>query len=226
MNRGTTAAYCEVGSWRGPKTLKYRSATVSIPYTRVKLTQKRSAASLATAYGEIGFGACVSTRGNVAAVAVDGRRRRGHDAPDALVAGGEQHVERALDVDGGRRQRVLHRARNGAERALVEDDLDAADGRVHALVRAEVALDDLDVPSELREVRPAAGREVVEHADVVAALEQRLDEVRADEAGAAGDEDALHAAPRRRRGSWRRACPGRSSRSERSAPVECPRDRG
>ena len=127
------------------------------------------------------------------AVAVDGRRRRGHDAPDPLVPGSEQHVERALDVDRGRRQRVLHRARHGAQRALVEDDLDAADGRVHALVRAEVALDHLDVPPELCEVRPAAGREVVQHADVVASLEERLDEVRADEAGAAGDEDARHA---------------------------------
>ena len=49
IKRGTTAAYCDVGSWRGPNTLKYRRATVSIPYTRVKLTQKRSAPSFATA---------------------------------------------------------------------------------------------------------------------------------------------------------------------------------
>src|ERR671911_770951 len=64
MKRGTTAAYCDVGSWYGPKTLKYRSETISMPYTRLKLVQKRSAASFATAYGEIGSGACVSTRGS------------------------------------------------------------------------------------------------------------------------------------------------------------------
>ncbi len=40
------------------------------------------------------------------------------------------------------------------------------------------------------EVLPAAGREVVEHVNVVAALEQSVDEIRADEAGAAGDEDS------------------------------------
>ena len=89
----------------------------------------------------------------------------------------------ALEVE-----RVLHRARHRAERAEVEDDLGAANGVVHALVAAQLALDDLDV--EAGEVRAVAGREVVEHAHLVAALEQRPDEVRADEAGAAGDEHA------------------------------------
>ena len=70
----------------------------------------------------------------------------------------------------------------------MEDDLDAAHGRVHALVRAEVALDELDVVLEPGEVRAAPGREVVEHAHVVAAREERAHEVRADEAAAARDE--------------------------------------
>src|SRR5438445_11061370 len=64
MKRGTTAAYCEVGSWFGPKTLKYRSATVSSGYTRLKLTQYRSAASFETPYGEIGSGFAVSNLGS------------------------------------------------------------------------------------------------------------------------------------------------------------------
>ena len=72
------------------------------------------------------------------------------------------------------------------------DDLGAAHGVVHALVAAQLALDDLDV--EPLEVRAAAGGEVVEHAHVVAALEQRAHEVRADEAGAAGDEHERHQA--------------------------------
>ena len=66
--------------------------------------------------------------------------------------------------------------------------VDAAHGVVDALVAAELALDDLDV--EALEVRAAAGREVVEHAHLVAPLEQRAHEVRADEAGAPGDEHA------------------------------------
>src|SRR5579862_208050 len=72
----------------------------------------------------------------------------------------------------------------------MEDDLGAADRVVHALVATQLPLDDLDV--EPGEVLAAAGREVVEHAHVVAALEQAPDEVGADEAAAAGDEDTHH----------------------------------
>jgi hypothetical protein len=52
MKFGT--AYCERQSWRGPNTLKYRSATVWRLKTSLKLRQKPSPASFATAYGEIG----------------------------------------------------------------------------------------------------------------------------------------------------------------------------
>ena len=41
-----------------------------------------------------------------------------------------------------------------------------------------------------------AGDEVVDADDLVAAVEQRLAEVRAEEAGAAGDDDAGHAQTR------------------------------
>ena len=60
------------------------------------------------------------------------------------------------------------------ERALVEDDLDAAHGVVHALVAAQLALDDLDVVLERRR---GCARLPVEKLSstrtVVAALEQR-----------------------------------------------------
>jgi len=65
----------------------------------------------------------------------------------------------------------------------VVHDLDAAYGGVDALVGAELSLDDLDV--ETLEVRAVARREVVEHADVVAALDERIHEIRADEPRAA-----------------------------------------
>ena len=87
-------------------------------------------------------------------------------------------------------------------------------GVVHALVAPQLALDDLDV--EAVEVLAVAGREVVEHAHLVAALEQRAHEVRADEAAAAGDEDARHQATA---STWKFANsePGIGSRSDGSA---------
>src|ERR687891_1305812 len=115
-------------------------------------------------------------------VPVDRRGRREDDPADALVARGEQHVERALDVDRARRERILDRARNRSEGAEVEDELDASYRVMHALVAPELPLDELDVPVQPREVRAVASREVVEHAHVVAAGEQRAYEVRAEEA--------------------------------------------
>ncbi len=64
----------------------------------------------------------------------------------------------------------------------MEDELDAADCVVHALVAAQLALDDLDVVLEPSQVGAVPGREVVEDANGVAPLEQAADEVRADEA--------------------------------------------
>ena len=77
----------------------------------------------------------------------------------------------------------------------MEDDLDAADGVVDALVAAQLALDHLDVVLETVEVGAVAGGEVVEDAHRVAALEQGVDEVAADESGASGDEDPAAHAP-------------------------------
>ena len=73
----------------------------------------------------------------------------------------------------------------------MEHELGAADGRVDTLVAPQLSFDHLDVRLEAGEVRAASGREVVEHAHLVAAREQRSNEVRADEARAAGDEN-LH----------------------------------
>ena len=71
----------------------------------------------------------------------------------------------------------------------MEDNLRVSNSGVHALVAAQLAFDQLDVSGQPGQVRPVPGREVVEHADAVAALEQGADEVRADEPGAARDED-------------------------------------
>ena len=52
----------------------------------------------------------------------------------------------------------------------------------------------LDLALQVVEVRARARREVVEDADLVAAVQQRLGDVRPDEAGAACDEDPHYAA--------------------------------
>ena len=98
------------------------------------------------------------------------------------------------------------------------DDVDSAYRVVDAFVAPQLALDDLDV--EPFEIRSVPGREVVEDAHLVAAVEEGAREVRSDEAGATRDEDARHQATA---STWKFAFsePGivsRSSGTARSRP--------
>ena len=70
----------------------------------------------------------------------------------------------------------------------MEHDLGPANGVVHAFVAPELPFDDLDVMLEAGEIPPAARREVVEHADLVASCEEGADQVRADEPAASCDQ--------------------------------------
>jgi hypothetical protein len=140
---------------------------------------------LGDAVGRDWIGRCGFRGRQVAARAVDGRGGGEDDAAHALVTRGEQHVERAFDVDRAGGEGILHGARDRAERAEVVDDLDAAHRRVNALVRPQLSFDHLGVAGQVGAI---TRREVVQHAHVVPALDQRVHEVRADEAGPACDE--------------------------------------
>jgi len=134
----------------------------------------------------------------IRAVAVDRRRRRVDHARNPAAPGGLQHVERAVDVVRVRTQRVLHRTRHRPHRRLVVDHAGAARGAEHHGQRADVPAEHLEVAPESRrepEVGARARREVVEDAHARAVREEPLDEVRADEAGAARHErEVAHAA--------------------------------
>ena len=154
-----------------------------------------------------------------AGVEVRGRaRRRAHDAVlgagvAALAvddhAGGEHQPAgeaargKRLEQDGGAEVVVADVVGDVLEVAAEADHRRLVTHRGHARHRAgdgvrvaEVALDPLGAGVQV--VGPLAmrvGQQHVEHADFVAAVEQRVDDVRADEAGAAGHEDrALHGA--------------------------------
>ena len=125
----------------------------------------------------------------LAVVAVDLGGRRDQDALAEAVAVVE-HDLGALDVRDHRVHRLLDdqaHADGGGEVvddvALVDELADDRPGehRVDDEVEARVL-------AQVGDVVDAAGREVVEREDLPALLEQRLAEVRADEAGAAGHE--------------------------------------
>ena len=90
-----------------------------------------------------------------------------------------------MHVDPVGRERVGDRSRHRTERAEVEDELGAGD-RPRDRVRIRERPDDqLGVGVH---VLLAAVRQIVEHADLVPGLDERVDEVRTDEPGAPGDE--------------------------------------
>ena len=111
------------------------------------------------------------------------------DEPDAGVAGEtEQHVgavDVGLDELGGAEDRAVD-VRLGGE---VDDRLYAGGGLGHGFGIADVALEELDVGALEVGAVPRVGQ-LVEDDDVIAGCGQTLREMRADEAGAAGDEHA------------------------------------
>ncbi len=145
MKSGTTPLYCEFGSCRGPKTLKYLRATPSRPYTAWNMAVYCSAASLETPYGEMGFGTKDSCLGGHRGRTVHGGGGRGDHAPDAGVTRGKKHVECAGDVHCGRRERVLHGAGHGWQGGKVNHVVDAHHCVVNTFVAPEITLHKLDI---------------------------------------------------------------------------------
>ena len=65
---------------------------------------------------------------------------------------------------------------------------DALNGPATGVDGSEVTFDEVDVIEKVDEVIAVARREVVEHADLVAPLEQCPDDMTADKAGSTGHE--------------------------------------
>ena len=124
-------------------------------------------------------------------LAVDHPARRHDDQPPAAAGARPlQEVQQREDVLLG----VEHRVRDGDPHVhlcgVVTDDVEPA-RRHHlpGLRRAQVEAEELRVPRHVLEPAP---REVVEDGDLRTGAEERVGDVRADETGASGDEDASY----------------------------------
>src|SRR5690606_34587604 len=80
---------------------------------------------------------------------------------------------------------------NGGEGRLMEDDIDAIDRIADDMEGADISFDQLHAVDDILYVFTLPRGEVVEHADIVSAIEQSAHQVRSYESGAAGDQ-ALH----------------------------------
>jgi hypothetical protein len=150
---------------------------------------------LETPYGLIGFKGWVSGTGWRATlpsrhVAVDGPAGGGED--DLLTAGRNRrprHVHGAEHVDLGVPKRIRGGARDQRLRGEMEDDArrKPPPNLHHVLTVADVGFDEVGARID---VDARAGREVIDDADPVTFSQQRVDEMRPDEACAAGDHRA------------------------------------
>jgi hypothetical protein len=134
----------------------------------------------------------------VATLAVDDDRRRQHDTPDRIAAASDPLEQRrraaAVGVDGA--AHVDHRLSVADDAAEVEDAVHAGERTRDVVVVAQIGPQQLDVGrgASWRGAGVRERIEVVEHANSSTAPHERVDEVAADEARAAGDE---HRAPQR-----------------------------
>jgi hypothetical protein len=114
--------------------------------------------------------------------------RRSEDEPSyAGPPGRIEQPQRLGDVDLERPERIADRIGDACPRREVDDGVDVGDrvgddGRI-----GQPSLDEL--MRDAGEIRLAPDRQVVENPDRVAAFDEQPDQRRADEAGAAGDEN-------------------------------------
>ena len=121
--------------------------------------------------------------------------------PDLVVAATLEHVQRAGDIARHIGVRILERVAHAGLRREVHHSIEflALEEVRHAAVVGEVELDDAEARQRLEareagalEVDVVVVVEVVEPHDLIAARDEALRDMRADEPGGARDED-LHA---------------------------------
>ena len=132
---------------------------------------------------------------------------------------GLEHDLGALEVRGERTQGVLHDQPDPDSGRQVDDDVTLVDQLVHHQLVEHRPLDEAEVGVRAHavDVRQSPGGEVVERDHVVAPPEQALDEMRADEAGAAGHQIPGHGRRDYRLSCFEQAAPRREH--ERTVPV-------
>ena len=125
-------------------------------------------------------------------VAIGRRRGREDHPPHTRPASGVQHVDRARAAGRVAVQRAVDAPLDRGQGRLVENAIDARDRAIDRSGIDDVALDEFDGVAEAAQIGQIAGAEVIEHADAVAARDQRLGDVGADESGPAGYEKGSH----------------------------------
>ena len=107
-------------------------------------------------------------------VAVRGGRRRVYHPLHTVRTRRLEYVEGAVEIALVAGARIVDRTGHGRERALVQDVVDALAGPVYGGRIAQITFMKIDALQNTREIATAAGHEVVEGPDGVAARHERM----------------------------------------------------
>ncbi len=121
-------------------------------------------------------------------IAVRGRRSREHDAAHFRLLRGEQDVQRGRDIRVMGGEGVARRMRHRRDGRVVQDEIHALRRAPAHLQPRRVAPDEPNAVAHGPQILATPGREVIQDGDLRAIAHQALDEMRADEPGAASDE--------------------------------------
>jgi hypothetical protein len=120
-------------------------------------------------------------------IAGRGVRRREDESPRPGEPRGVEQPEGLGDIDLERPQRIADRVRNPGPCREVDDRVDTGNRLNDGATIGEGRLDEIE--RNAAKVGQPSDRKVVENSDPIAAFDEQADERRADEAGAAGNED-------------------------------------
>lgn len=136
--------------------------------------------------------------GQFRGIAVRGGGSRVDKALHLLIAGGEHHVQEAVDIAAVGEHGIVNGTRNGTESGLVQNVIHSPADLVAGVKIADVAFHKGEIlPGFLADqgfhhvqILLITGEEVIEANDFLSEPEQTLDKIGTDKAGAARDEPA------------------------------------
>ncbi|MFK4648812.1 hypothetical protein ABIF96_007386 [Bradyrhizobium ottawaense] len=104
-----------------------------------------------------------------------------------------EDVDRAVDIGAMIRDRGLDRGNDVGQRRQMEDPVDTVEIRLDRLEIGDVGPDDFQLArtGACGQIFGATDHEIIERDDLVAVVEETIDEVTSNEAGAASN-DAFH----------------------------------
>src|SRR5690348_3346603 len=137
-----------------------------------------------------GFGRHGFDFGQSGSFAIRGRRSSENDAADFGVSGSDENIEHAVDIHAIRLDGISDGSRDAGARGQMQDAFGAAAGFARGIEVGDAGSNETDLIFHAREIFFFAGGKIVEDSNIVASAQKFINDIGADESGAAGHQIA------------------------------------